>query len=50
MMNHFNVSMVKSGIRILGFFALACSWFIAAGVLLITAEGLGILEEMVDYE
>ena len=48
--NHFNVSMVKSLIRILGFTALACQWFIIAGILLIIAEGLGVVEEMVDYD
>ena len=48
--NHFNVSMAKSIIRIVGFTALACQWFILAGILLIIAEGLGVVEEMVEYD
>jgi hypothetical protein len=49
-MNHFNVSMVKSGLRIFACLLLMCQWFILAGFFLILAEGLGIFEEMVDYD
>ena len=48
MMNHMNVSFAKSGIRIVAGIALAYGNFLAAGVLLVIAEGLGILEEVVD--
>lgn len=49
-MNHFNVSMVKSVLRIFACLLLMCQWFILAGFFLIIAEGLGIFEEMVDYD
>lgn len=48
--NHYNVSMIKSGLRIFAFLLLICQWFILAGFFLILAEGLGIFEEMVDYD
>lgn len=48
--NHYNVSMIKSGLRIFAFLLLMCQWFILAGFFLILAEGLGIFEEMVDYD
>lgn len=44
---HFYVSLVKSCLRIIAGFALINSSFMLAGALLITAELLGILEEMV---
>lgn len=46
---HFNISLLKSGVRILAgiFLLLADQWcFNAAGGLLIGAEILGILEEL----
>jgi len=46
-MNHFNVSMIKSALRIVGYIILTQS--IHNGVILLTlAEGLGILEEIFD--
>tara|TARA_B100001113_G_scaffold340405_1_gene324570 strand:- start:433 stop:591 length:159 start_codon:yes stop_codon:yes gene_type:complete len=47
-MNHFNVSITKSVIRILGCVTLAYGNLAAAGGLLIAAELLGIVEEFVD--
>lgn len=52
---HFYVSLIKSGLRILagaciitaGYSTIAAGWLIAGGVLLVGAEILGILEEMV---
>ena len=44
---HFYVSIVKSGVRILAGIALMTGSVITAGILLILAELLGILEEMV---
>ena len=49
-MNHIKVSMVKRGFRIFACLLLMCQWFILAGFFLILAEGLGIFEEMVDYD
>lgn len=46
-MNHFNVSVVKSAVRIFGFGFLMDGHYVLAGGLLILAEGLGIIEEMV---
>ena len=46
-LNHSNVSFVKSALRIAAGIALILSDVVAAGVLLILAEGLGILEELV---
>ena len=48
--NHFTVSLAKSVLRIGAGTALMFSMFITAGLLLIVAEVLGILEEVVDYE
>lgn len=48
MMNHMNVSFAKSGIRIVAGAALIAGELWWAGALLIIAEGLGILEEVVD--
>ena len=45
--DHFRVSMAKSAIRILAGGFLAYGMLAHAGGLLIVAEGLGILEEMV---
>lgn len=45
--NHFRISMVKSGVRIVAGLCLVAGGVTLAGVLLIAAEGLGILEEMV---
>ena len=44
---HFYVSLVKSGLRIVAGAALMSSNFWAAGALLIVAEVLGIVEEIV---
>lgn len=44
---HFYVSIVKSGVRILAGIALMTGSLVTAGILLILAELLGILEEMV---
>lgn len=46
-MNHKNVSLIKSVIRIAAFCFLAYCAFQEAAVLLIIAESLGILEELV---
>lgn len=53
-LNHNNVSYVKSALRIIAGFALVIGgsfisngWVIGAGMLLIAAEALGILEELV---
>jgi hypothetical protein len=43
---HFYISLVKSGVRIVAGIALVLGSFVTAGVLLIVAEGLGILEEL----
>jgi hypothetical protein len=43
---HFNVSMVKSGLRIIAGAATIKGEFVIAGTLLILAEVLGILEEV----
>lgn len=45
--NHFYVSVVKSGFRIAAGMALVQGYLVWAGVLLILAELLGILEEIV---
>ena len=45
--NHFYVSLVKSGFRIGAGIALVRGHLITAGVLLILAEVLGVLEEIV---
>ena len=47
-MNHFNVSLIKSGVRICAGVALVTLNLILAGALLIVAEILGIIEEFVD--
>ena len=44
---HFYVSLVKSGLRILAGIFLIDGNFFVAGSLLILAEGLGIVEELV---
>ena len=44
---HFYVSLVKSGFRIGAGISLVQGHFVAAGVLLILAEVLGIVEELV---
>ena len=46
-MNHLNVSLVKSLVRIAAAFALIDASLVTAGVLLIVAEILGIAEELV---
>jgi hypothetical protein len=45
--SHFYVSMIKSAVRIAAGFALAYSNFALAGVLIVSAEVLGIVEELV---
>jgi hypothetical protein len=47
-MNHFNVSITKSVIRIVGCIALVYGNLAAAGCLLVAAELLGVVEEFVD--
>jgi hypothetical protein len=44
---HFYVSLAKSGIRIIAGYALINGNFILAGGLIIAAEVLGVVEEMV---
>ena len=44
---HFYVSLVKSGLRIVAGVFLIDGNLLVAGLLLILAEGLGIIEEMV---
>ena len=52
---HFYVSLIKSGLRIIagscfvaaGYSTIADGWLIAGGVLLVGAEILGIVEELV---
>jgi hypothetical protein len=46
-MNHLNVSLVKSLVRIAAAFALIDVSLVTAGVLLIVAEILGVAEELV---
>lgn len=43
---HFYISLVKSGVRIIAGIALCTGSFLTAGLLLIGAELLGILEEL----
>ena len=45
--NHFHVSMVKSGVRIIAGVALIFGDLLLAGILVIVAELLGIVEEIV---
>lgn len=47
-MNHFNVSIMKSVVRIVGCIALVYGNLAAAGCLLVAAELLGVVEEFVD--
>ena len=47
-MNHFNVSILKSLIRIVGCMTLIYGNLAAAGCLLVAAELLGVVEEFVD--
>jgi len=44
-MNHFSISMIKSGTRVLAGVALATGNFVPAGFILILAEVFGVLEE-----
>ena len=43
---HFNISMVKSGVRIAAYTMLAFGHLWMAGLVLIIAEGLGVAEEL----
>jgi hypothetical protein len=43
---HFNISMVKSGVRIAAYTMLAFGHLWLAGLTLIMAEGLGVAEEL----
>ena len=43
---HFRISMVKSAVRIAGFIALCTGSLLVAGLILVGAELLGILEEL----
>jgi hypothetical protein len=47
-LNHYNVSMIKSGFRIGAGILLMIQFFVTAGLFLIVAELLGILEEVVE--
>lgn len=47
-MNHMNVSFVKSGLRFIAGGALIMGSLLLAGVFLIAAEVLGVVEEIVD--
>jgi UPF0716 family protein affecting phage T7 exclusion len=47
-LNHYNVSMIKSGFRIAAGILLMIQFFVTAGLFLVIAELLGILEEMVE--
>lgn len=47
-LNHFNVSLAKSALRVGAGWALMYAMFPLAGVLIILAEALGVLEEFVD--
>ena len=47
-MNHMNVSFAKSAVRIIAGLLLIYGNFVLAGLFLIGAEGLGIVEELVD--
>ena len=44
---HFYVSLAKSAVRVLAGIALIQGYFVTAGTLLIFAEVLGVVEEMV---
>ena len=48
MMNHMNVSFAKRAVRVVAGILLVYGNFMHAGLLLIAAEGLGIVEELVD--
>lgn len=47
-MNHMNVSFVKSGLRFIAGGALIMGSLLWAGIFLIAAEVLGVVEEIVD--
>lgn len=47
-LNHYNVSMIKSGFRIAAGILLMINFVATAGFLLIVAELLGIAEEVVE--
>ena len=47
-LNHYNVSMIKSGFRIAAGIVLMIEFFVTAGLFLVVAELLGILEEIVE--
>jgi hypothetical protein len=44
---HLQISIAKSGLRIIAGIALASSMFVTSGVLFVLAEVLGIVEELV---
>ena len=46
-MNHFKISMIKSAVRIVAGLILCFGWLAACGILLIIAELLGVVEEVV---
>jgi len=43
---HFKYSVIKSGLRIGGGFALAVQWFAIGGLLFVAAEVFGVVEEL----
>lgn len=49
-LTHYNVSMAKSALRVLAGVSLVFSSLIIAGLLLIVAELLGVVEEIVEKE
>jgi len=44
---HFYISLVKSGVRVIAGYCLITNHLVSAGIVLILAELLGILEEIV---
>ena len=46
-MRHFHVSMIKSTVRIAAGLTLCFGWLVVCGILLILAEALGVIEEIV---
>ena len=47
-LTHYNVSMAKSALRILAGLSLVFTSFVLAGLLVIAAEVLGVVEEIVE--
>ncbi|MFA5760052.1 MAG: hypothetical protein WC942_11970 [Clostridia bacterium] len=47
-LNHFNISLIKSGIRVLAGFYLVLGYLVICGLLIIFAELFGVIEEIVE--